>query len=136
MDKIEHIGIAVKDLDAAIEKYEQILQSPCYKTEIVEKEFVKTAFFKVGESKIELLQAINNEGPIHNFIEKRGEGIHHIAYEVSDIKKEMLRFAEEGFQLLNTYPKLGADNKWVCFIHPKDANGVLTELVQSVKSSL
>jgi len=132
MNKIEHIGIAVKNLELGINKYEQILQTPCYKTETVEKESVKTAFFKIGDSKIELLQALNNQGPVYDFIEKRGEGIHHIAYEVSDIKKEMIRFKEEGFRLLNDEPKLGADNKWVCFIHPKDSNGVLTELVQSV----
>ncbi|HUH18752.1 methylmalonyl-CoA epimerase [Albibacterium sp.] len=135
MEKIEHIGIAVKDLDQAIKNYEQLLQSPCYKTETVESEYVKTAFFKVGESKIELLQALNNEGPIHQFIEKRGEGMHHIAYEVEDIKKEMARLKETGSRLLNEEPKKGADDKWVCFIHPKDNNGVLTELVQSISTS-
>jgi len=132
MEKIDHIGIAVENLDAGIKKYEQILQSSCYKIEIIEDEFVKTAFFRVGESKIELLEAINDQGPIHNFISKRGEGIHHIAYEVEDIRKEMERFIEEGFHLLNSEPKRGADNKLVCFIHPKDANGVLTELVQNI----
>lgn len=132
MEKIDHIGIAVENLDAGIKKYEQILQSSCYKIEIIEDEFVKTAFFRVGESKIELLEAINDQGPIHNFISKRGEGIHHIAYEVEDIRKEMERFIEEGFRLLNSEPKRGADNKLVCFIHPKDANGVLTELVQNI----
>src|SRR5690554_430988 len=101
MEKIEHIGIAVKDLDEAIKNYEQILQSPCYKTETVESESVKTAFFQIGESKIELLQALNAESPIYKFIEKRGEGIHHIAYEVDDIKKEMARFNEVGARLLN-----------------------------------
>jgi len=135
MEKIEHIGIAVKDLDQAIKNYEQLLQSPCYKTETVESESVKTAFFKVGESKIELLQALNNEGPIHQFIEKRGEGMHHIAYEVEDIKKEMARLKETGSRLLNEEPKKGADDKWVCFVHPKDNNGVLTELVQSISTS-
>jgi len=132
MDKIEHIGIAVKDLDAGIKKYEQILQSSCYKIETVETEGVKTAFFKVGETKIELLQSLYNDGPVHRFIEKKGEAMHHIAYEVADIKKEMLRFTDDGFHLLNDEPKMGADNKLVCFIHPKDTNGVLMELVQSI----
>src|SRR5690606_32120725 len=135
MEKIEHIGIAVKDLDQAIKNYEQLLQSPCYKTETVESESVKTAFVKVGERKIELLQALNNEGPIYQFIEKRGEGMHHIAYEVEDIKKEMARLKETGSRLLNEEPKKGADDKWVCFVHPKDNNGVLTELVQSISTS-
>jgi methylmalonyl-CoA/ethylmalonyl-CoA epimerase len=135
MEKIEHIGIAVRNLDDAIKNYEQLLQTPCYKTEIVESEAVKAAFFKIGESKIELLQALDSEGPIHQFIEKRGEGIHHIAYEVADIKEEMARFKAAGSRLLNDEPKMGADNKWVCFIHPKDNNGVLTELVQSVSTA-
>lgn len=132
MDKIEHIGIAVKNLEESIMKYELILQSPCYKREKVLSEQVETAFFKIGESKIELLKAIDDQGPIAKFIEKRGEGIHHIAYEVSDIKKEMQRFIDEGFRVLSSEPKQGADGKWVCFIHPKDAVGVLTELVQSM----
>jgi len=135
MEKIEHIGIAVKDLDEAIKNYEEILQSSCYKIETVESESVKTAFFKVGDSKIELLQALNNESSIYRFIEKRGEGIHHIAYEVVDIRTEMARFKAAGSRLLSEEPKEGADNKWVCFIHPKDNNGVLTELVQSVSTT-
>lgn len=133
MDKIEHIGIAVKNLEESILKYETLLQTNCYKRETVLSEYVETAFFKVGESKIELLESINNQGPIAAFIEKRGEGIHHIAYEVNDIKKEMARLSKEGFRLLNEAPKKGADNKWVCFVHPKDAFGVLTELVESIK---
>jgi|SRR5690554_2421920 len=130
MDKIEHIGIAVKNLEEGIRRYEQLLQTPCYKTETVEREHVITAFFKVGESKIELLQATDERSPIFNFIEKRGEGLHHIAYEVADILFEMQRFKAEGYRLLNEEPKKGADNKWVCFVHPKDTHGVLMELVQ------
>ncbi|HLT41114.1 MAG TPA: methylmalonyl-CoA epimerase [Sphingobacteriaceae bacterium] len=132
MDKIEHIGIAVKNLEESILRYEILLQTSCYKRETVLSEHVETAFFKVGESKIELLEAIDNQGAIASFIEKRGEGIHHIAYEVEDIKKEMVRLAEDGFRLLNEVPKKGADNKWVCFVHPKDASGVLTELVETI----
>jgi methylmalonyl-CoA/ethylmalonyl-CoA epimerase len=131
MNKIEHIGIAVKNLEESISKYELLLQTSCYKRETVLSEHVETAFFKVGESKIELLEAINNQGPIASFIEKKGEGIHHIAYEVDDIKKEMARLEKEGFRLLNEEPKKGADDKWVCFVHPKDSAGVLTELVMS-----
>lgn len=134
MNKIEHIGIAVKNLEENILKYESLLQTKCYKRETVLSEYVQTAFFKVGESKIELLEAIDNQGPIANFILKRGEGIHHIAYEVDDIKKEMSRLEIEGFRLLNAEPKKGADNKWVCFVHPKDTSGVLTELVQEMRN--
>lgn len=134
MEKIEHIGIAVNDLEKSILTYTSILQTECYKREIVPSEFVETAFFKVGESKIELLQAIDGKGPIAKFIEKRGEGIHHIAYEVTDIVAEMKRLKNEGYRLLNDEPKLGADEKWVCFVHPKDASGVLTELVQAIRS--
>jgi methylmalonyl-CoA/ethylmalonyl-CoA epimerase len=133
MNKIEHIGIAVKNLEESILKYELLLQTACYKREIVISEHVETAFFKVGESKIELLEAIDNQGSIATFIEKRGEGIHHIAYEVDDIRKEMKRLAQDGFRLLNEEPKKGADNKWVCFVHPKDAFGVLTELVETIR---
>jgi methylmalonyl-CoA/ethylmalonyl-CoA epimerase len=133
MKKIEHIGIAVKNLNSAITLYEQLLQTTCYKTEIVESEQVTTAFFKVGESKIELLQSIQEDGVIAKFIEKKGEGIHHIAYLVEDIQLEMKRLQENGFNLLNNTPKSGADNKWVCFVHPKTANGVLTELCEEKK---
>ena len=127
---IEHIGIAVKDLASAKARYEQLLGTPCYKEEAVESEGVTTAFFKVGPSKIELLEATNPESPIAKFIEKRGEGVHHIAYAVDDIHSEMERLKAEGFTLLNEKPKKGADNKWICFAHPKDANGVLVELCQ------
>jgi methylmalonyl-CoA/ethylmalonyl-CoA epimerase len=133
MNKIEHIGIAVKNLEESILKYEMLLQTSCYKRETVLSEHVETAFFKVGESKVELLEAIDNQGPVASFIEKRGEGIHHIAYEVDDIKKEMQRLVKEGFRVLSEVPKKGADNKWVCFVHPKDAFGVLTELVQTME---
>ena len=133
MEKIEHIGIAVHDLEKSILAYSSMLQTACYKREIVASEHVETAFFKVGDSKIELLQAIDGQGPIAKFIEKRGEGIHHIAYEVTDIFLEMNRLKEEGFRLLNDEPKRGADDKWVCFVHPKDVSGVLTELVQAIK---
>src|SRR5690606_23856761 len=132
MDKIEHIGIAVKNLEESILRYEILLQTSCYKRETVLSEHVETAFFKDGESKIELLEAIDNQGAIASFIEKRGEGIHYIAYEVEDIKKERVRIAENGYRLLNEVPKKRADNKWVCFVHPKDASGVLTELVETI----
>lgn len=132
MKRIDHIGIAVNDLQKAVTKYETILNTVCYKIESVDSEKVKTAFLKIGESKIELLEAINQEGAIADFLKKRGEGVHHIAYEVSDIYGEIERFKEQGFRMLNEGPKKGADNKIVCFIHPKDCHGVLTELVQSV----
>ena len=132
MKKIEHIGIAVKKLSASIPLFEKLLNTPCYKTELVESEQVHTAFFQKGESKIELLAATNENSPIAKFIEKRGEGIHHIAFEVEDIKAEMARLKGEGFVLLNEEPKKGADNKIVAFLHPKSSNGVLVELVQSI----
>ena len=106
------------------------MQTACYKTELVASEQVNTAFFQQGSTKIELLESISTEGPINRFIEKRGEGIHHIAFEVTDIVAEMERLQKEGFRLLNDTPKLGADNKWVCFLHPKETNGVLIELCQ------
>ena len=130
MKRIEHIGIAVKDLDAANEIYKKVLGAEHYKTQTVESEGVSTSFFKVGESKIELLSATNPDSPISKFIEKRGEGIHHIAFYVDDIKAEIERLKKEGFRLLNDQPKTGADNKIVAFMHPKDANGVLVELCQ------
>ena len=132
MNKIEHIGIAVKDLDAANKTYAALLGAENYKTETVESEGVETSFFRIGESKIELLAATHEESPIAKFIGKRGEGIHHIAFEVEDIKAEMARLQNEGFVLLNEQPKKGADNKLVAFLHPKSSNGVLVELVQSV----
>ena len=132
MTKIEHIGIAVRDLEAANETYAALLGVKNYKTETVESEGVDTSFFKVGESKIELLAATREDSPIAKFLEKRGEGIHHLAFEVEDIKAEMARLKGEGFILLNEEPKKGADNKIVAFLHPKSSNGVLVELVQSI----
>ncbi|MEP6749760.1 MAG: methylmalonyl-CoA epimerase [Bacteroidota bacterium] len=128
MNKIEHIGIAVKDLSVSIPLFEKLLNSLCYKTEMVESENVKTAFFRTGDSKIELLESTTAEGIISNYISKKGEGVHHIAFAVTDIYEEMKRLKDEGFILLNEEPKQGADNKLVCFLHPKSANGVLVEL--------
>jgi len=130
MLRVEHIGIAVQDLAASVNLFEKLLQTACYKTELVASEQVNTAFFQQGSTKIELLESISTEGPINRFIEKRGEGIHHIAFEVTDIVAEMDRLQKEGFRLLNDTPKPGADNKWVCFLHPKETNGVLIELCQ------
>lgn len=130
MIRIEHIGIAVKDLAAAEEIYARLLGVPSYKREAVESEGVITSFFKTGPNKIELLESTKADGPIAKAIEKRGEGIHHIAFEVADIRAEMDRLKAEGFILLNEEPKRGADNKLVCFVHPKSANGVLVELCQ------
>lgn len=133
MDKIEHIGIAVRSLKEARPLYESLLGCKSYKTEEVSSENVITEFFKIGESKIELLEASSNESAIAGFIEKRGEGIHHIAFAVENIIEEMARLKSEGFKLLNEVPKIGADNKLVCFIHPKSAHGVLIELCQEIK---
>lgn len=130
MVRLEHIGIAVKDLTAGNELYAKLLGTPHYKTEEVPSEGVVTSFFKIGESKVELLEGTHADSPISKFIEKRGEGIHHIAFEVADIELEMQRLEKEGFVLLNKSPKPGADNKLVCFVHPKSANGVLVELCQ------
>ena len=130
MLKIEHLGIAVKELQNAIPLFESLLNTPCYKTEAVASEGVKTAFFKTGDSKIELLDASGEDSPIAKFISKKGEGIHHIAFEVTDIVAEMERLAGLGFEILNKTPKVGADNKLVCFLHPKGTNGVLIELCQ------
>ena len=130
MNKIEHIGIAVKDLATAIPVFEKLLNTRCYKTEQVDSEKVNTAFFKTGESKIELLESTEPGGVIARFIEKKGGGLHHIAFDVADIRAEMKRLNEEGFILLNDEPKRGADNKWVCFLHPKGTQGVLIELCQ------
>lgn len=132
MNKIEHIGIAVKNLDQANELYSQLFNQQPYKTEIVESEGVSTSFFKTGENKIELLEATNPNSAIAKFIEKKGEGIHHIAFDVDDIHAEMDRLKQEGFIILNEVPKKGADNKLVCFIHPKSSNGVLIELCQEI----
>ena len=130
MNKIEHIGIAVKDLAAAGRVYEKLLNTSVYKTEEVSGEAVKTAFLQSGPNKIELLEATSSDSVINQFIEKRGEGLHHIAFDVDDIEAEMERLKAEGFILLNDTPKACADNKLVCFIHPKSANGVLIELCQ------
>lgn len=128
MEHIEHIGIAVKSLEKSIPLFETLLNTTCYKTELVESEQVNTAFFQTGESKIELLESMKEDGVIAKFIDKKGEGIHHIAFNVTDIHAEMKRLQEAGFILLNEEPKKGADNKWVCFLHPKGTNGVLVEL--------
>lgn len=130
MDKVEHIGIAVRSLDASVPLYEKLLGTPCYKRERVESERVETAFFRQGETKIELLQGTDPQSVIATFIEKRGEGLHHVAFATSDIQGEMHRLQQEGFRLLSESPKQGADNKWVCFVHPKDTTGVLVELCQ------
>jgi methylmalonyl-CoA/ethylmalonyl-CoA epimerase len=133
MIRVEHIGIAVKDLAGAIPLYERLMNSTCYKTESVESEKVNTAFFQKGETKIELLESSDPNGVIARFIEKKGEGIHHIAFAVQDIREEMKRLQGEGFVLLNEEPKAGADNKLVCFLHPKGTAGVLVELCQDIK---
>ena len=132
MNKIEHIGIAVNDLGSASTLYEKLLGTTVYKTEEVEAECVKTAFLRSGPNKIELLEATGVDSAIAKFIAKKGEGIHHIAFEVDDIRAEMKRLKAEGFILLNEEPKLGADNKLVCFVHPKSAGGVLVELCESI----
>ena len=133
MNKIEHIGIAVKNLESSTSIFEKLFAQKAYKREEVESEGVMTEFFQVGPNKIELLEATKPDSPIAKFIAKKGEGIHHIAFEVDDIKAEMARLSSEGFTLLNEKPKKGADNKLVCFVHPKDANGVLIELCQEIK---
>lgn len=133
MRKIEHLGIAVKSLETSVPLFEKLLNTDCYKTEAVESEGVNTAFFQLGESKIELLEATNTDSAIHKYLEKRGEGIHHIAYDVEDIHAEMKRLADEGFIILNETPKKGADNKLVCFLHPKSTNGILVELCQEIR---
>jgi methylmalonyl-CoA/ethylmalonyl-CoA epimerase len=132
MIRIEHIGIAVENMNESIELYEQLLNTPCYKRESVASESVETAFFKVGESKIELLEASDPNSAIAKFIAKKGQGIHHIAYEVENIQAEMKRLEALGFELLNKEPKRGADNKLVCFLHPKTSGGVLVELCQEI----
>ena len=131
--KIEHIGIAVKHLSTSIPLFEKLLNTSCYKTEAVESELVNTAFFQTGESKIELVEGYSPESPIYKYIEKKGEGMHHIAFEVDDIEAEIKRLVNDGFTLINEVPKQGADNKLVCFLHPKSTNGVLIELVMEKK---
>lgn len=133
MKKIEHIGIAVKDLEVSNLLFEKLLGVPAYKFEDVESEGVTTSFFNNGPNKIELLAATNPESPIAKFVEKKGEGIHHIAFDVEDIVSEIARLKNEGFVVLNEVPKKGADNKWVAFLHPKSTNGVLIELCQEIK---
>jgi methylmalonyl-CoA/ethylmalonyl-CoA epimerase len=130
MLKVEHIGIAVSDFETAIPLYEKLLNTTCYKTEIVDSEQVNTAFFQTADTKIELLESTDPEGVIARFIAKKGEGIHHIAFEVPDIYAEMDRLKADGFVLLNEQPKQGADNKLICFLHPKGTNGVLVEICQ------
>jgi methylmalonyl-CoA/ethylmalonyl-CoA epimerase len=130
MLKIEHIGIAVKNLEQSNSLFTKLFGKTPYKLEQVESEKVATSFFMMGESKIELLESTDPNGPIAKFIEKKGEGIHHIAFEVSDIYSEMERLQKEGFTVLSEQPKKGADNKLICFLHPKDTNGVLIELCQ------
>ena len=134
MKKIEHVGIAVKKLSVSIPLFEKLLNTPCYKTEAVENEQVNTAFFKKGEDKIELVEAYAPGSVINTFIEKKGEGLHHIAFEVDDMEAEVKRLVNNGFTLINETPREGADNKLVCFLHPKDTNGVLIELVMEMKN--
>lgn len=133
MLKVEHIGIAVSDMAKSVSLFEKLLNTPCYKTEEVTSEKVLTGFFEKGDTKIELLQATAPDSVIRKFIDRKGEGIHHIAFEVVDIEAEMARLQGEGFTLINPTPKEGADNKLVCFLHPKDTNGVLIELCQEKK---
>jgi methylmalonyl-CoA/ethylmalonyl-CoA epimerase len=133
MIRLEHIGIAVKSLEDSSDLFEELLGRPHYKTEEVASEHVKTAFYKMGESKVELLEATAPESAIAKYIEKKGEGLHHVAFEVDDIEAEMERLKQAGYRLLNEAPKRGADNKLVCFLHPKSANGVLVELCQDIK---
>ena len=134
MQKIEHIGIAVKNLSVSVPLFEKLLNTACYKTESLESEKVNTAFFKTNETKIELLESSDPQGVIARFIEKKGEGLHHIAFEVENIEAEMQRLKNEGFVILNEKPMPGADNKMICFLHPKNTNGVLIELCMTMDS--
>ena len=133
MKKIEHIGIAVKDIEASEMMFSKLFNRKSYKTEEVLSEGVKTSFFNMGDSKIELLSAIKDDSPIAKFISKKGEGIHHIAFEVDNIEEEVLRLKGEGFTVINDLPKKGADNKKIVFLHPKSTNGVLIELCEEIK---
>ena len=133
MLKVDHIGIAVKKLADSVPLFEKLLNTKCYKTELVETEKVTTAFFSSGDTKIELLESTEADGVISRFIDKKGEGMHHIAFEVADMEAEIERLKSEGFVLLNEIPKPGADNKLVCFLHPKNTNGVLIELCMSIE---
>lgn len=130
LKKIEHLGIAVHNLEESISVFEKLLGTTCYKTEIVESEFVKTAFFRIGESKIELLQATKKDSVIDRFLQKNGSGFHHIAFDVEDISQEIERLKKEGFELIHQSAKDGADNKLIAFLHPKSTNGLLVELCQ------
>lgn len=132
MKKIEHIGVAVQSLAASIPLFEKLLDTPCYKTETVETERVSTAFFRAGETKIELLEGLEQGGVIDRFIEKKGEGVHHVAFAVEDIRAEIKRLKAEGFQFISEEPKRGADNKLICFLHPKSTGGMLVELCQEL----
>ena len=134
MLKIEHIGIAVKNLSDSVPLFEKLLNTPCYKTETVENEKVNTAFFRVGESKIELVESTDKEGVISKYIDKKGEGFHHIAFAVENIEEEMKRLKEQGIVLINEKPVPGADNKLICFLHPKHTNGILIELCMSINT--
>ena len=133
MRKIEHIGIAVRDIEASNKVFAKIFGNENYKSEAVESEGVTTSFFQVGESKIELVAATNEDSPIAKYLAKNREGMHHIAFDVQDIEKEMKRLQNEGIRTLSDKPKKGADNKLICFLHPKDTNGVLIELCQEIK---
>lgn len=135
MRKIEHIGIAVKNIEEANKTYRDLLGAESYKSEEVESEGVLTSFFKIGDSKIELLSATNEDSPVAKFIDKRGEGIHHIAFDVEDIEKEIADLVQKGFTLINKKPKKGADNKMVAFLHPKSSHGVLVELCQEINNN-
>ncbi|MGB0932713.1 MAG: methylmalonyl-CoA epimerase [Lishizhenia sp.] len=134
MRKIEHLGIAVKNIEESRKIYETLLNAPCYKIEEVKSEGVNTAFFQIGDSKIELLEATNENSPIAKFIEKRGQGIHHIAFDVEDIDAEIVRLINEGFKMIHEVPKDGADNKRIAFLHPKSTDGILVELCMDKKS--
>ena len=133
LTNVEHIGIAVRDLTASNDLFAKLLNVASYKTETVELEKVKTSFFRINQTKIELLEATHDDSAIAKFLDKKGEGIHHVAFEVADIRAEMERLKTAGFTLLSETPKRGADNKWVCFLHPKSTNGVLIELCQEIK---
>ncbi|RBL93020.1 methylmalonyl-CoA epimerase [Chitinophaga flava] len=133
MLKVEHIGIAVESLAVSVPLFEKLLNTPCYKQEEVSSEQVQTAFFQQGETKIELLEATGSDSAIAKFLAKKGAGMHHIAFEVADIHAEMARLKEEGFVLLHETPKKGADNKLICFLHPKNTNGVLIEICQEIR---
>jgi methylmalonyl-CoA/ethylmalonyl-CoA epimerase len=133
MQKIDHIGIAVDDIDKSNALFAKIFGKENFKSEVVESEGVITSFFKIGDSKIELVAATNSESPIAKYLSKNRTGMHHIAFDVDDIEKEMMRLKSEGIRLLNENPKQGADNKLICFLHPKDTNGVLIELCQEIK---